>query len=72
MSQIIIDPKVLAGKPIIKGTRISVEFILEILSAGMTIEEIIKEYPHLTKKDVLCALEFAKNVLNKEEAYPLP
>jgi len=72
MSQIVIDSKVLAGKPIIKGTRISVEFVLELLSAGMSSEEIVKEYPTLTKKDILCALEYAKNVLNKEEVYPLP
>lgn len=53
--RIIIDEKILAGKPIIKGTRISVEFILELLSSGMSVQEILKEYPHLKREDVLAA-----------------
>ena len=57
---IIIDPEILKGKPIIAGTRISVELILELLSSGMSIEEIIKEYPHLTKKSILEAIKYAK------------
>ncbi len=69
--RIIIDPGVLSGKPIIKGTRISVEFILELLSSGMKAEEIIKEYPHLKKEDILAALEYAMSVLRHEEVYPI-
>ena len=67
--RIIIDEKILAGKPIIKGTRISVEFILELLSSGMNVQEIIKEYPHLKKEDILAALTYAAKVLKKEEIY---
>jgi uncharacterized protein (DUF433 family) len=67
--RIIIDEKILAGKPIIKGTRISVEFVLELLSSGMEIEEILKEYPHLTKEDILAALEYATNILRHEEVF---
>lgn len=55
--RIILDKEILNGKPIIKGTRISVEFILELLSSGMKIEDIVKEYPHLKKEDILAAME---------------
>jgi len=58
MGKIVFDPKILGGKPIIKGTRISVEFILELLSSGMNIDEILKEYPHLKKNDVLEAVSY--------------
>ena len=71
MERIIIDNKVLAGKPIVKGTRISVEFILEMLSSGMTIETILKEYPHLKKEDILAALAYTTRMLKKEEVYNL-
>ncbi len=59
MNRIVFDQKILGGKPIIKGTRISVEFILELMSSGMTVENIIKEYPHLKKDDILEALSYA-------------
>ncbi len=57
---ITINPKILKGKSIIAGTRISVELILELLSSGMSISEMVKEYPHLTKKQVLEAVEYTK------------
>jgi len=69
--RIIVDPKILAGKPIIKGTRISVEFILDLLSSGMGVVDILVEYPHLKKEDILAALRYAKGVLRHEEVYPL-
>ncbi|MEK6964194.1 MAG: DUF433 domain-containing protein [Nanoarchaeota archaeon] len=68
--RIVLDPKILAGKPIVKGTRISVEFIMELLSTGMTTEKILKEYPHLKEEDVLAALEYATRTLRHEEVYP--
>ncbi len=67
--RIIVDHDILAGKPIIKGTRISVELILELLSSGMSVQDIIKEYPHLKKEDVLAALSYATRVLRQEEIY---
>ena len=67
--RIVMNPEILSGKPIIKGTRISVEFILESLSSGMSIEEILKEYSYLTKKDILAALEYATQRLRHEEVY---
>ncbi len=67
MSRIVFDPKILGGKPIIKGTRISVEFILELLSSGMGAEEIVKEYPHLTKDDIREAVGYAAKALKNED-----
>ncbi len=66
-NRITYNPKIFGGKPIIKGTRISVEFILELLASGMTPEEIVKEYPQLDKKDILAVLDFAVKIVKKEE-----
>lgn len=68
-NRIVIDPSILHGKPIIQGTRISVEFILELLSSGMSMDDILKEYPHLKREDVLAALEYATKILRHEEVY---
>ncbi len=65
--RIVFDPKILAGKPIIQGTRISVELVLELLASGMSAEEIIKEYPHLKKADILAAIDYAAKALKHEE-----
>lgn len=67
MNRITYNQKILSGKPIIKGTRISVEFILELLASGMVPEEILKEYPQLTKKDILAALDYAARTVKREE-----
>jgi len=67
MSRITFDPNILGGKPIIKGTRISVDFILELLSSGMSINDIVKEYKHLKKEDILNALDYASKVIKREE-----
>ena len=65
-NRIIIDPRIMGGKPIIKGTRIPVYFILELLSNGWSIEDILKEYPHLTREDILAAIRYAtKNNVGK-------
>ena len=71
-SRIAIDPKVLAGKPVVKGPRISVEFILELLANGWTVEDILKNCPQLKREDVLAALKYATEVLKEERVYPLP
>lgn len=65
--RIVFDPKILAGKPIIKGTRISVELILSMLSSGMDIDTILKEYPQLKREDILAALEYAAERIKKED-----
>lgn len=63
------DSDILGGKAIIKGTRMSVESILELLSSGMEIKEILKEYPFLKKEQVQAAIEYANALVRKEERY---
>jgi uncharacterized protein (DUF433 family) len=70
--RITIDPQVLVGKPIIKGTRISVEFVIELLGRGWTQEQILKEYDHLTREDVQACFAYASDVLKSERIYLLP
>jgi len=60
------DPEILGGKPVIKGTRISVEFILELYASGATREDIIRGYPHLTEEDIYAALFYASRFLKNE------
>ena len=57
--KIIIDPEIMLGKPVIKGTRITVELILRKLSEGQTIEQLVNSYPQLSKDDIYAALTFA-------------
>ena len=64
--QIEVNPKVLMGKPVIKGTRISVESILEKLAAGETETEILQAHPHLNKENIKAALNFAAQSLKGE------
>lgn len=70
--RITVDPKVLVGKPVIKGTRISVEFVIDLLAGGWTIEQILTEYDHLTREDIQACLAYASAVLKSERVYPLP
>jgi len=64
--RIAIDPKILGGKPVIKGTRIPVYLIVNHIAAGYTIEKIIDEYPPLTLQDIKAALEFAAKLTELE------
>jgi uncharacterized protein (DUF433 family) len=66
-----VDPAVLVGKPVIKGTRISVEFIVGLLAQGWTFEEILKEYDHITREDVQACLAYAHQILADERIYPI-
>jgi len=68
--KIAIDPKIMHGKPVIKDTRIPVYVVLSLLAGGMKEEEIIREYPDLTKKDIAACLEHAAQ-LAQEEFYAL-
>jgi uncharacterized protein (DUF433 family) len=58
--RITVDPEVLAGKPVIQGTRLAVEFILELLAAGQSESELIDSYPTLTRDDILACLSYAR------------
>jgi uncharacterized protein (DUF433 family) len=62
-----INPNIMFGKPVIRGTRVTVEQILRKLAAGMTVEEITTDHPHLRKEDILAAQEFAADYLADEE-----
>ena len=70
ISRIIIDPKVMAGKPVIKGTRVPVDLILKMLSQGISIDEIIAEYPRLCQEDIQAALLYG-NIVISEQVLPL-
>jgi uncharacterized protein (DUF433 family) len=70
--RIMVNPKILVGKPVIKGTRLAVEFLVELLANGWTHEQILKNYPHLTEEDIQAALHYATEVLKQEHVYPLP
>mgnify|MGYP001584395885 CR=1 FL=1 len=62
-----ITPQIMFGKPVIKGTRITVEHILRKLAVGMTVDEIIKDHPHLKPEDIFAAEQFAADYLAHEE-----
>ena len=68
---IVSDPAVLMGKPIVKGTRITVELILEKLAAGETIEQILAAHPRLTREGIQAALSFAAETLRSDIIYPI-
>lgn len=66
-----INPNVMMGKPVIKGTRITVELILEELAAGKSIEDLLEAYPRLDRKAILAALAFAADALKGDKVYPV-
>jgi uncharacterized protein (DUF433 family) len=59
--RIVVDPNVLAGKPVVRGTRLAVEFILDLLAAGQSEADILANYPGLAREDVLACLAYARN-----------
>jgi len=71
-NRITVNPEILAGKPIIKGTRISVEHILDLLANGWTTEAILENYAQLKRKDITAVLKYAAQILKEEKVYPLP
>ncbi len=66
MNRITVNPKILGGKPIVKVTRISVEFILELLASGVGADEILLDYSHLTKEDIYACIRYAASSLKNE------
>ena len=69
--RIVIDPEVLAGKPVIRGTRIAVELVIDLLAQGWPEAEILRNYPGLAHEDVHACLAYASAVLKAERVYPL-
>jgi uncharacterized protein (DUF433 family) len=70
-STIVSDPQIMMGKPVVAGTRITVELILEKLAAGETIEDLLTAHPRLTREDISAALQFASDVLRADVVYPV-
>lgn len=68
--RIIIDPKILVGKPVIKGTRLAVEFIVDLLAQGWSEGEILRNYPGITREDITACLKYATSLLKAEKIYP--
>lgn len=66
-----VNPGIMLGKPVIKGTRITVELIIEALAAGRSIEDLLTSYPSLTKEAVLAALQFAVDNPRSKYVYPI-
>lgn len=62
---------VLGGKPVIAGTRIAVELVLDLLSSGAGVDDILKDYPHITREDVLACVAFAADTIRSERIYPV-
>ena len=62
------DPAILCGKPVIKGTRISVELVLQMLSGDWSIDDVLDSYPHLSREQVQACLAFAADALDRERA----
>ncbi|MCP4372392.1 MAG: DUF433 domain-containing protein [Deltaproteobacteria bacterium] len=65
--KVVSDPNVMLGKPVIKGTRITVELILRKIAEGMAIEELLEAYPHIKKEDILAAVSYSADVIEREE-----
>jgi uncharacterized protein (DUF433 family) len=67
--RISLDPKVLVGKPVIRGTRLSVEFVIGLLAEGWSRKDIIDEYPSLTDDDITACLNYARDLLSSERVF---
>jgi len=69
-TRITLDPGVLAGKPIIRGTRIAVEFVIGLMADGWNETDILANYPGLTHDDVIACLSYARDTLSSEKVFP--
>jgi len=69
--RIVIDPEILCGKPVVKGTRLAVEFIVDLLAQGWTAADVLKNYPGVTQEDILACLAYASAILHAEKVYPV-
>lgn len=69
--RIVVDPEILVGKPVIRGTRLAVEFIVDLLAQGWTEQQVMENYPGVTHEDILACLHYASETLKSERVYPL-
>ena len=72
LERITVDPRIMVGKPVIRGTRIPVALILKMLGQGIPAEEILREYPRLKEVDMHAAIAYAARVVEHEDVFPLP
>lgn len=72
LDRITVDSNVLVGKPIVRGTRLSVELILDFLAGGWTEQDLLDNYPHISREDILACIAFASERIKAERIYPLP
>jgi uncharacterized protein (DUF433 family) len=68
--RISVDPAVLVGKPVVRGTRLAVEFVLDLVAGGWSFDEIIANYPGMTLEDIRACVAYAKDVLAEERVFP--
>ena len=71
-ARIVIDPEILVGKPVLKGTRLAVEFIIDLMAQGWTEQEILRNYPGITREDIQACLAYASETLKVEKVYAFP
>ncbi|HDP37338.1 MAG TPA: DUF433 domain-containing protein [Candidatus Atribacteria bacterium] len=71
LERIALNPKIMVGKPVIRGTRLTVQYILNLLAHGATVNEILQEYKGLTKEDILACLLYASETLEDTTFMPL-
>ncbi|OQA46786.1 MAG: hypothetical protein BWY52_00576 [Chloroflexi bacterium ADurb.Bin325] len=69
--RIVIDPDVLVGKPVVRGTRLAVEFIIDLFAQGWAERDVLQNYPGLTKEDIQACFAYASRTLKAERVYPL-
>jgi uncharacterized protein (DUF433 family) len=69
-ARIVLDPAVLAGKPVIRGTRLSVDFIIGLMADSWSEADILRNYPGLTRDDIAACLAYARDMLKSEKVYP--
>ncbi len=69
--RVVIDPDVLVGKPVVRGTRLAVEFIIDLMAQGWSENEILRNYPGLTREDIQACLAYVSVILHSEKVYPM-
>lgn len=70
LKRIVVDPKIMVGKPVIKGTRIPVDGIIHRIAPGEDIDDILKDYPNITRQDIKAALQYAESLVRGEDIIP--
>jgi uncharacterized protein (DUF433 family) len=68
--RIVLDPAVLAGKPVVRGTRLSVEFVIGLLADGWSEADVLANYPGLSREDIVACLNYARDLLQSEKVFP--